>query len=192
MLRVPRAEELVQLRRRHAGAGEHGVGLTPVMDLVLEQVREQPVERVELRSGAAGGDWPTRCCRPWPGNVGAARERDRSSAEHTAERRTPIRDDASPTLAGVTKTRVFVTMRMNPRMASSATENGRSRSASSHALAAAWCGDVDQSNATRNASKTTSPSVRPVSMATTRARRSRGSLMSTVVRMHRDVAPAAS
>ena len=37
-------EELVELRRGDGGAGEHGVGLAAVVDLVLEEVGEEGVD----------------------------------------------------------------------------------------------------------------------------------------------------
>ena len=40
--------ELVELRRLHARADEHGMGLAAMMDLVLEQVQEQPVAALGL------------------------------------------------------------------------------------------------------------------------------------------------
>ena len=41
-------EELVELRRLHGRAGEHRMGLTAVVDLVLEQVGEHAHERLTL------------------------------------------------------------------------------------------------------------------------------------------------
>jgi len=51
-VRLVRAEELVELRRRDAGAREHGVDLPAVMDLMLEQVRQKTREGLVLHAGA--------------------------------------------------------------------------------------------------------------------------------------------
>ena len=52
-VRLVGAEELVELRRRDRRAREHRVDLAAVVDLVLEQVREQADERLVLHAGPA-------------------------------------------------------------------------------------------------------------------------------------------
>jgi hypothetical protein len=47
------AEELVELRRRDARAGEHRVRLAAMVDLVLEQMREEPRDGLRLHAHAA-------------------------------------------------------------------------------------------------------------------------------------------
>src|SRR4030095_7968910 len=52
-MRFVRAEEFVELRRRDRGSGEHRMHLAAMMDLVLEQVREQPRRILGQDAGAA-------------------------------------------------------------------------------------------------------------------------------------------
>ena len=47
---VPFEKELVELRRLDSGAGEHGVRLPAVVDLVDEQVREHRVNRLAVKA----------------------------------------------------------------------------------------------------------------------------------------------
>ena len=60
-VRLVRAEELVELRRLDRGAGEHRVRLPAMMDLVLEQMREEARRafRSRCRRGAARGTGST-------------------------------------------------------------------------------------------------------------------------------------
>ena len=51
---LPVEEELVELRRRDACAGEHGVGLSAVVDLVLEEMGEDGVDPLGDRPAAVG------------------------------------------------------------------------------------------------------------------------------------------
>src|SRR5439155_1267041 len=51
--RLAEAEEFVELRRRHAGAAQHRMDLATMMDVVLEQVQQQPVGALLLDAGVA-------------------------------------------------------------------------------------------------------------------------------------------
>jgi len=51
--RIVGAIELVELRWWHGRAGQHRVGLPAVVDLVLEQVRQQAVHRLGVDAGSA-------------------------------------------------------------------------------------------------------------------------------------------
>src|SRR5215212_9958843 len=46
-------EKLIQLRRAHRRAAQHGVGLAAMMHLMLEQMQQQPVHPLALDGGAA-------------------------------------------------------------------------------------------------------------------------------------------
>ena len=48
-------KELIQLRWRHRGGREHGMGLSAVVDLVLEEVQEQMVQPFHHDARAALG-----------------------------------------------------------------------------------------------------------------------------------------
>jgi len=50
---LPLHEELVQLRRLHAGARHHGMRLSAVVGLVVEQVHQHPIDPVRLYVGSA-------------------------------------------------------------------------------------------------------------------------------------------
>src|SRR5438046_7274055 len=58
-MRFVRAEELVQLRRLDRCAREHCMRLSAMMDLMLEQMREQARSRFGLNAGATHHrHWP--------------------------------------------------------------------------------------------------------------------------------------
>ena len=52
-MRLVGAEEFVELRRFDVGAGQQGVRLPTVMDLVLEEVRQDARHRFVLHTDAA-------------------------------------------------------------------------------------------------------------------------------------------
>lgn len=86
---VPRAEEIVERGRCHPRAHEHGVRLPAVVDLVLEQVCEQPAEGVGLRPGPAQD--ADRCVQIERPRMGLAAECDQARVDvplSLAERRT--------------------------------------------------------------------------------------------------------
>src|SRR5579863_5144155 len=48
---LTRGEKLVELRRANRSPAQHGVSLSPVMDLMLEQVQQKPVQPLMLDMG---------------------------------------------------------------------------------------------------------------------------------------------
>ena len=103
--RIAREQELVELRRRDAGAREHGVRLAAVVDLVHEEMRQRAVDTLAEMHAAAAIEHDLGA----PGVRGRARRRSRPGARRW--RAAPSRSSAH-VVHGVTASSISGLARM--------------------------------------------------------------------------------